>query len=754
MSDDNVKNACERFEEDLVTLADGELSGEAKEKLEAHLADCEACRAVFADLKGLGDELQAGWPAEEPSEAWEARSESFIRRQAEVEQKKITQGSKDKAGRGWWGFLLRPAFAVSFGLALLVVGFVTLKGDNLRSMYAAHSQALSGNEGPTAGHEYQEEALATHGQAARGVDTNRSKDSYSHRRVVNFKSPKRDKDSRRPGQWDRSRGLDTSSGLVPSGGVDLLRGGKGFGGRTGIGPGGLAGGRAGPPPSMNANAYFKSTYRAGGGDRERLEQLVAAGVLVDGKQLKLGSLTRGYAQHFTVPGRSALGINAGLDRGKVLASAGGEVFMQVGIQAAKREMNKRPPLNMALVIDRSGSMSSGGKMGAARKAARRFVDGLREDDQVTLIAYDTRVESISARGDQKERLRGFIKGLKPRGSTNIHGALDRAYRAVAKTSRPGRINTVLLLSDGLPTSGNTSPAAIVAQARVAAEAGISTSTVGMGLDYNDELMMGVSEKGQGHYHFVKDAGSVEGIFKAEIASLNRVVARALKLRIVLAEGVVLRRVLGSPQLSDNETRKVRANEKRMDHKFYEELGIKSNRQKEDEPGIKMMIPYFFSGDSHVVMLQLWVPPGTERRKLASITLKYKDMLNSKNGMDERDVAVIYADAKEEVVASISKPIKKNLLGFRAGEALLGASKLLATGQVGRAANMLDQQREMFEAAGQAWGDAQLTKDATLLGQYRDVVLSLDQVQMATGRRDNLRSYLAKTMSHGGWKLVR
>ncbi|MBW2704152.1 MAG: VWA domain-containing protein, partial [Deltaproteobacteria bacterium] len=539
VSNDNVKNACERFEEDLVTLADGELSGEAKEKLEAHLADCEACRAVFADLKGLGDELKAGWPAEAPSEAWEARTERFIRRQAEVEQKKTTQGSKDEAGRGWWGFLLHPVFAVSFGLAVLVVGFMSLKGDGLRSMFSAHSQALSGNEGPTAALEYKEEAVASFGQGGSAVNINRGRvngtDRYTHAGGVNFKSPKRDKDSRRPGQWDRSRGLDTSAG------VDMLRGGKGRGGRAGIGPGGLLGGRssyshdpAPEPARMNANAYFKSTYRAGGGDRERLEQLVAAGVLVDGKQLKLGSLTRGYAQHFTVPGRSALGINAGLDRGKILASAGGEVFLQVGIQAAKREMNKRPPLNMALVIDRSGSMSSGGKMGAARKAARRFVDGLREDDQVTLIAYDTRVESISARGDQKKRLRGFIEGLKPRGSTNIHEALDRAYRAVAKTSRPGSINTVLLLSDGLPTAGNTSPSAIVAQARVAAEAGISTSTVGMGLDYNDGLMMGVSEKGQGHYHFVKDAGSVEGIFKAEIASLNRVVARALKLRIVLA----------------------------------------------------------------------------------------------------------------------------------------------------------------------------------------------------------------------------
>ena len=276
----------------------------------------------------------------------------------------------------------------------------------------------------------------------------------------------------------------------------------------------------------------------------------------------------------------------------------------------------------------------------------------------------------------------------------------------------------------------------------------------MGLDYNDSLMMGVSEKGQGHYHFVKDADSVDAIFKAEIESLNRVVARALRLRIELSEGVVLRRVLGAPQLSATETAQVRATEKNMDRKLYEELGIQSDRERDDEPGIKMLIPYFFSGDSHVVMLQLWVPPGASRRKLASITLKYKDLLNRSNGMDERDVAVVYTDSDKEVVASIDKPVKKNLLGFRAGEALLGASQLVGQGQVARAAHMLDEQQRMFEAAGRAWGDAQLQRDAKLLGQYRDVVLSLDQVQLAAGGREDLRSYLAKTMSHSGWKLVR
>ena len=510
-----------------------------------------------------------------------------------------------------------------------------------------------------------------------------------------------------------------------------------------------------PPPSgpvADKNKYYENNYHAGAGERERMEKLVAAGVVVDGKQVRLGAFTRSYHQNLKVPGRSALALSAELDHAQVLTS-GGEVFLQVAVQASKREMSRRPPLNIALVIDRSGSMAEGDKMVSARKAALRFIDDLRADDRAIVVAYDDQIE-IAGRGDSrqdKQALRQFIGRLSPRGATNIHGALDAAYRALADNARPGLINTVLLMSDGLPTAGNTSVKAIVDQARAAAEAGISTTTVGMGLDYNDALMMGVAQRGQGHYHFVKDPAAIEPIFKAEFASLNRVVARALKVRIVLADDVVLRRVLGSRELSGREKAQVRSEEKHIDRKLYEELGIQADREQDDQDGIRMMIPYFFSGDSHVVLLQLWVPPGQSNRKLASVTLKYKDMLFSKNGMDEADAVVGYVDSTEQVVASISRPVKKNLLGMRAGEAMLGAAELVASGQNRRAADMIATQARFFEEAGRAWNDSELTRDAKLLGHYRDVVLGIDHLQVAG--RDSLRSYLSKTLSHSGYKLV-
>jgi hypothetical protein len=392
-------------------------------------------------------------------------------------------------------------------------------------------------------------------------------------------------------------------------------------------------------------------------------------------------------------------------------------------------------------------MAGGNKMKSAKAAAHRFVRALRPDDLATVISYDSRVRLETRRG----RLGGFIDLQHPNGSTNIHAALDAAYREVGRRHTPDGIAIVILLSDGIPTAGNTAPAAIVDLARAAAEHGIGTTTVGVGLDYNDALMMGIARQGQGHYHFVKDATSIQPILEREFDALNRVVARALRLRIRLSEGVVLRRVLGSAQLSDREVREVRTQERRIDDKLYRELGIRKDRDVDDEEGIKMLIPYFFSGDSHVVMLQLWVPPGQEPKKVAEVILKYKDMVFSRNGFDELDAVVGRGADEDAVVASISRPVKKNLLGMRAGEALLAAADLVARGDVRRAGRMLDEQVVLFEGAASAWGDPELLQDARLLGRYSKVIHSLGDPALAG--RESLRAYLSKTMSHSGYRLV-
>ncbi len=739
---------CESFQEDLVLLVDGELDEEQKAHVLEHVKQCKECSAVLDDLKRLNEKMQL-WPVADPSESWEHRTEEQIRKQAQdllpTKEKESGDGKSKPPAKV---IFLRPWFlsaaAASVLLLVSVLGLTLV--NKARPIVAESANALPGDK---PGHEY---TIYGHkNMKSFGGGPGFGGGSPSHAGAPGQVASK--------GTWGQGANFDGDAYIKSRSKYQYERTKELVTKRTQklkiIRLGSVSDEQEDVPVVHSApkNGWYQSNYRSGQGERERVEKLIREGVVVDGSKIKLDSLARSYHQKFPVPGHTALALYADVDHSKVLAS-GGDVFLQLGIQAATREMPRRPSLNIALVIDRSGSMGSDGKMKEARNAALKFIDRLRDDDDVVVIAYDDRIETPCG-GDVKcdrESTKAYIRSLDARGSTNIHGALDRAYRMVADRSAPGKLNTVILISDGMPTAGITDEASIVNLARIAAENNISTTSVGMGLEYNDKLMMHLASQGQGHYHFVKNASSMETILKEEFDSLNRVVARALRLKIKLADDVVLKRVLGSRALDWKQTAQVRSEERHLDDKLYRELGIKKDRQEDDHEGIRMLIPYFFSGDSHVVMLHLYLPPGTNPERIAEVTLKYKDMLHSKNNMAEKEVVVSRAKDVDQMVKSINRKVKKNLLGFRAGETLMTVAQMINNGQEQRAAQMIGDQAEMFRQAGQRWSDDDLLKDARLLDQYQGVILKLQDPNLAA--KSSLRAYLTKTMSHSAYGMFR
>jgi Ca-activated chloride channel family protein len=745
---------CAGYEADLAALVDGELEVDRAVAVSAHAAACPRCGRALEELRRLGQRLQ-DWSPEAPDAAWTERAAAAVRQRA----------AAAGGGGGFFGWLLRPGrLAAAGAVVVLLVAGVWLGGDTLRSLFANSANALPGDssvipelaerpdERLDPSQVYGHRNMKTFGQPGGSAGG----DAPAARHGVLRSQPAAPADSApsarpRPDAWQQLPERNPS--FDPEAPAD----------RADEEPAYRASGSQGPPPGFadhppspplgataDKNSWYASNYRAGAGERERLAKLVEAGVVVDGEKLELGALTRAYTQHLEVPGDRALALSAAPDRGRI-PSAGGEVFLQVAIRAAERELARRPPLNLALVIDRSGSMGADGKMDAAKRAARRLIRAARPDDRLVVIAYDHHVERAGGADADRQALLGFVDGLYPRGSTDIHGALDAAYRALADGSRPEALDALMLLSDGMPTAGVTEPAAIAGLAATAAEHGIATTTIGVGLDYNDALMMDLAGRGQGRYHFVKDAASIERILRQEFEDLERVVARALRLRIVLDDDVVLRRVLGSRALDQRQTAAVRAEERHIDRKLYRELGIAPDRQRDADEGIRMLIPHFFSGDAHVVLLQLWVPPGSAPRRLARVELRYKDLLQRRNGHERARARVGYSDDPDAVARAISRPVKKNLLGFRAGEALLRAAELVEAGRADRAAAMVAEQARLFRAASSAWSDAQLERDAALLERYLSVLGRLGDPALAG--RERLRAYLAKTMARSGYGLV-
>jgi len=505
---------------------------------------------------------------------------------------------------------------------------------------------------------------------------------------------------------------------------------------------------AAEPPDRDA--WMTSTYLGGSGARERLAKLVEEGVMVGGQLVKLEAFAREYSQAFDIPTDRALSLTAQTERARIVRD-GERTYLQVGIQAAKREAPRRPALNICLVIDRSGSMQEAGKLEYARRAAIEVVQRLADTDTIAVIAYDDAAQVLvpATRATNTQPVIDRIASLEPGGSTDIHAALEAGYVEVRRDFDADAINKVMLLSDGEVTAGIEDPAAFARLAAGEFDEGIETTAVGMGLDYDEELMMTIAREGKGNYHFIREAAAISDIFHEELEELTHVVAKALRLRIHLADDIELIRVLGSAELEEAEVEAVRRTERVQDERLYRELGITTDRDDiEDEPGIKMMIPQFSMGASHVVMLEIKLPPGSGTRAVADVYLKYKDIVFTANREEHAEVTVEYTDSADTAVASIRRPVKKNRLGFQTGEVLKRAAALIDRGEHGEAARVIDEHMALLGIAAREWRDSDLDRDGELLAAYREVIAGMGSQYAAD---PELGDYLVKSLTYSAYQ---
>lgn len=204
------------------------------------------------------------------------------------------------------------------------------------------------------------------------------------------------------------------------------------------------------------------------------------------------------------------------------------------------------PLNISVVIDRSGSMA-GDKMQNAKKAAKYIVDQLSGDDYLSVVIYDGEITLLqpTISVTNKQSIKSKIDAITDRGGTNLMGGAMKGYEEVKRFYKSGYINRVLLLSDGQANEGITDPKQIEKIVRTQnKENGISISTFGLGNDYNEDLMTAMAETGTGNYYFINDAEKIASIFKKELNGLMEVVAQNTTLSITVPDFVNIEKVYG------------------------------------------------------------------------------------------------------------------------------------------------------------------------------------------------------------------
>lgn len=240
-------------------------------------------------------------------------------------------------------------------------------------------------------------------------------------------------------------------------------------------------------------------------------------------------------------------VTSGIDNAYyLLDSANRTGFLYTEIKTSPFQTNRagRIPLNLSLVIDRSGSMA-GEKMDSAKKAAKGIIDKLQPQDFVSIVMYDEYIDVLqpSVRAVYKDSIKAKIDKIKPRGSTNLWGGSEKGYEQVKAAYKPAFVNRVLLISDGRANAGIVHAFRIREKVQEMKDVeGISISTFGVGLDYNETLMTDMAESGAGNYYYIDKPGKMEAAFDRELASLMNTVAQAAELRITIPRGITLQNV--------------------------------------------------------------------------------------------------------------------------------------------------------------------------------------------------------------------
>lgn len=404
-----------------------------------------------------------------------------------------------------------------------------------------------------------------------------------------------------------------------------------------------------------------------------------------------------------------LTLTAALESSHVLRAGDGELALNLALATREDDgSGARVPIDVALVIDRSGSMQ-GDKLLFAKQAAQRLVGLLRPGDRVAIVSYasDVTVNTGLLEASRAGELQSAIWAIAADGSTNLDGGLDRAVGLLSPEARPGRAQRVILISDGEANVGRTTIEELQPVASGAAERGVSVSTIGVGLSFNEQLMMGLADGGAGNYHYVRDGSGLAGAFDQEFDRMARTVARAAVVEVTPAPGVTIADVAG--------------------HTF----------ERTANGVVRIRVGDLFGGAQRKVLLRLRLSPGTVGvADAASVSLQTEDPRSGRVLTARADLGVVVTEQVAEVEHGRDAEVTAALAEVRAAERISDAMGQYENGDTTSARATLRSFASQLTADGRALGGAggaRMLESARKLYEADSAVLAAPAAASEQGR---------------------
>jgi Ca-activated chloride channel family protein len=368
-------------------------------------------------------------------------------------------------------------------------------------------------------------------------------------------------------------------------------------------------------------------------------------------------------------------LNVGLANTVLEADATQTTYLKVGLTGFRMPSGKdRPPVNVAIVLDKSGSMS-GAKIQRAREAAIAALERLDERDIVSVVTYDNSARVVvpatkmSDRADIIESIRAIQSG----GSTALFAGVSKGAAELRKFLAKDRVNRVILLSDGLANVGPSSPGELADLGRSFGKEGIAVTTIGLGTGYNEDLMAQLAANSDGTHAFAESASDLNRMFAAEFGDITSVVAQEVAITIRCKKGVRPVQVLG---------RKAEINGRTVIAQFNQ---IYSQQQK-------------------YVLLEIEVAPGAENstRDLAEVSVSYANMATNTTDTLTNTIGARFSKLENELVASVDRDVMVSCVSQIANDNAKRAVALRDEGKVEEARELFLQNADYLNDNAATW----------------------------------------------------
>ena len=379
----------------------------------------------------------------------------------------------------------------------------------------------------------------------------------------------------------------------------------------------------------------------------------------------------------------------------VHAGQSSELLVRVRIAVGAIEDVKRPPMNLALVVDTSASMQ-GEAIAHARKASLTLLDSLSMGDRLSVITFSSTTEvlldAVVLNEKSVAEARRKLEAMTANGSTDMKGGLSRGLAPLQKHHTQQGVNRVVLVGDGVPNNST----GLHQLARSAAQRGVSITTLGLGLDYDETMMSTIAQLSGGKFHFVRDAEKVASVFKDEVLRINRTVGRAARLTLAPGPGVSIAEVIGNKA-----TRRGRA----MD----------------------VQVGDLSEGESRDVVVRVTFPA----RNVGSVVelldafLDYQDAVLGAGGVRERTfVAVKASDDQQKIDESRQADVERSAARVKVAAMTLEAISVARAGKLERARKILDAAEKLARERAAALDDDELLQKAKEMEALRASLVAL------------------------------